>query len=306
MSDGSSIYIFDRKHKSLVQEKVLGDSILRFLYESIWGKMLLEIFVHPFVSRLYGKLQDLPWSRSKIKNFVSEYEIEMDLFAPGSLVNSVDIESSYASFNEFFIRKFLPGKRPFVDGGQMPAFAEARYLGYQQINDDISFPVKGHFLNFKELLENQKLASIFEGGPMLIARLAPVDYHRYHYPDDGSTLESYEIGNKLYSVSPYALRVNNKIFLENERRVTILETDHFGKLAYIEVGATMVGKIVQTHDEKENFKRGMEKGYFLFGGSTVILLGEKGRWKPADDILKNTMQKTETLIRLGDEVANVL
>ncbi len=132
-----------------------------------------------------------------------------------------------------------------------------------------------------------------------------MDYHRFHYPDGGYTLDAFPVHGKLHSVNPIALKKRGSIFLENERRVSILETKSFGKLAYIEVGATMVGKIVQTHTGK-SFQRGAEKGYFLFGGSTVIVIGEAGKWIPDQDLLENTSNNLETYIKLGSPIAKVL
>ena len=134
---------------------------------------------------------------------------------------------------------------------------------------------------------------------MMIARLCPVDYHRFHFPDSGSMVERYTLSGKFHSVNPVALKAQPTIFLENERCVSILKTDNFGYLAYVEVGALCVGKIVQSTNEMVRFERGQEKGYFLFGGSTVIVLGEKGKWLPDSDILENTRKGHETFIKLG-------
>jgi phosphatidylserine decarboxylase len=150
------------------------------------------------------------------------------------------------------------------------------------------------------------LERVIKDGPLLLARLCPVDYHRYHYPDDGKTLNSYTVHGDYHSVNPLALKYRQDILIKNERRVSIVETKKFGKLAIVEVGATCVGKIIQSHDESKDFKRGDQKGYFLFGGSTVIVYGEPGKWKPSSDILKNTELGLETYIHLGDEVADLI
>ncbi|MDH5581098.1 MAG: phosphatidylserine decarboxylase, partial [Bdellovibrionales bacterium] len=86
------------------------------------------------------------------------------------------------------------------------------------------------------------------------------------------------------------------------RHVTILDTKNFGRIAYVEVGATMVGKIIQNYKGK-TFTRGQEKGMFLFGASTVMVYGEKGLWKPSQDILEHTHNGLEVLIQLGDQTA---
>lgn len=240
----------------------------------------------------------------KVPGFVKNFNINMDEYEPGSL--DVSNQSlSYKNFNEFFIRKFKPGVRSFVEGNSLPACSEARYFGYESVGEDTVVPVKGKFLSEDKILDNEEIAKDFKGGPLLIARLCPVDYHRYHYIDDGNTIESYQIPGQFHSVNPAALKAKSDIFLQNERRVSILGTKNFGKIAYVEVGAVMVGKIVQSHDERKDYKRGDEKGYFLFGGSTVILIGQPGKWKPSDDILSNTKKGIETYIHLGDEIGKI-
>jgi phosphatidylserine decarboxylase len=215
-------------------------------------------------------------------------------------------ENSYKSFNEFFIREFEDNQRSFIAESQkMPAFCEARYFGHEAINGDVEIPVKGKMLGADDLLGGSNWSSTFTGGPLLVARLCPVDYHRYHYPLSGATLDSFQISGQYHSVNPVALKAKPDIFIVNERRASILETENFGKLAYIEVGAAMVGKIVQSHDESIAHSRGNEKGYFLFGGSTVILLGEKGKWRPSEDICSNTKEGVETYLHLGEEVAEL-
>ena len=133
-----------------------------------------------------------------------------------------------------------------------------------------------------------------------------MDYHRYHFPDDGKIVDDYRVSGLYHSVNPLALKSKEDILITNERHVTILETKNFGKLAYIEVGAICVGKIIQSKplDKGREFARGEEKGYFLFGGSTVIVIGEKGKWKPSADILMNTKKGMETYLHLGMSVAD--
>jgi phosphatidylserine decarboxylase len=209
----------------------------------------------------------------------------------------------FSSFNQFFIRKFRDGARPFIDDKRhLPAPAEARYFGWKKVKEGQTFPVKSQFLTADALLGRKEASKPFLGGPMLIARLCPVDYHRFHFPDSGEVDDHWRVGGALHSVSPIALDRRPEIFIQNERHVTVLRTKNFGRIAFIEVGALCVGKIVQTHDLKRPFGRGEEKGYFLFGGSTVIVLGEPGTWRPSDDILDNTEAKRETWIPLGDEV----
>lgn len=299
----NEINFWHRGHRKMETELVYGDRAIQYLYQNDWGKRANKLVTSPWASKIYGFYQDLPISHRKVRPFIEKFNIDIAEYEPGSR-SSYDPKDSYANFNEFFIRRFRIGKRPFVpEPKRMPAFAEARYVGHASIDPETAFPVKGSFLTAAGLLGNADVCRPFEGGPLLIARLCPVDYHRYHYPDSGRVIDQWRVNGRFDSVNPIALRIKPEIFIANERHVSILQTENFGKLAYIEVGAVCVGKIVQTHRWNKPFLRGEEKGYFLFGGSTVVLLGEKGAWKPSADILEKTSQGVETYLRLGEEVA---
>jgi phosphatidylserine decarboxylase len=301
----NEIKFFNRGQNKYEVEKVYGDKAIQFIYTNPIGKVVSSIISRSPLSKVYGKAQDSYLSKNKVRPFIKDFNIPIDDYLPGT-DPAKDIRDSYKNFNEFFIRQFAEGKRPFVKGSELGGFAEARYVGFDSMTPEEKFPVKGEFLNSHDLLKNTKWGDTFKEGPLLIGRLCPVDYHRYHYPDSGKTLDSYTINGDYYSVNPLALKFKGDIFIKNERRVSILETENFGKLAYIEVGATMVGKIVQSHNEDEDFKRGEQKGYFLFGASTVVVLGEKGKWVPSKDITENTQKGLETYVQLGDQLGNVL
>lgn len=302
MSQAFEIRYYNRGKEKIEVEKVYGDQFIKLMYNSFGGKMLTPLLQRKPLSAFYGKLQDTKKSGKKVPPFIKNFNIKIDDYKKGSLSEN-KIEESYNSFNEFFIREFAQGKRNFSkDKNILGAFAEARYFGYEQITDDLEVPVKGKFLKVEDLIADKELSADFIGGPLMIARLCPVDYHRYHYPDDGKTIKSFNVHGSYHSVNPLALKHKPEIFIQNERRVSILETKNFGKIAYIEVGAMCVGKIVQSQDESKPFKKGEEKGYFLFGGSTVVICGEKGKWQPSMDIVKNTKKGLETYIQLGDEV----
>lgn len=294
------IQFFNKMTGKMDRELVYGDKMVEWLYKSSSGKLLSEVLVKPWVSQIYGALQSTSFSRKKVVSFVKEFNIKLDDYLPEEGRTSND---PYSSFNQFFIRRFKQGLRQYPTTlNEMGAPAEARYFAYDSIKDDELIPVKGKFLNAPLLLANPKWQDVFKDGPCLLARLCPVDYHRYHYPDHGKVLDFYPVHGKLHSVNPLALKEKEDIFSTNERVVTILETENFGKLAYVEVGAIMVGKIIQSGSLKD-FKRGDEKGYFLFGGSTVIVLGEKGKWSPTTDMVENTKKKIETYVHLGTTVA---
>jgi phosphatidylserine decarboxylase len=289
------IQYWDREKQKLETELVYGDAAVSWLYGNPIGRALADgVLTRTWFSKLYGSFQSSPGSRKKIAPFIETFKIPMNEYE----------ERDFVSFNDFFSRRFRPGMRPFVaDPKKMGAFAEARYLGFERVAADQKYPVKGQYLTAHALLEDAELAKPFEGGAVLIARLCPTDYHRFHFPDDGKILENRTLPGKLHSVNPLALQHRGEIFATNERQVSILETEHFGKLAYIEVGAICVGKIVQTDPAKKTFRRGDEKGYFLFGASTVIVLGEPGKWRPERDLLEQTAQQRECYLKLGAAVA---
>jgi phosphatidylserine decarboxylase len=210
----------------------------------------------------------------------------------------------YRSYAEFFTRRFRDGVRHFPKGkADMGAFAEARYFAWDKLDPDQKFPIKGHSLDAKLILGSPRRAAPFIGGPVLLARLSPVDYHHVHYPDDGRTVSEAWIGGRLWTINWKALQSKDDILFRNERHINILDTRNFGRLGFVEIGAMTVGRIIQMHELDKPFERGAEKSVFNFGGSAVVMFGEKGRWLPAHDLLRNTQRSVETFVRLGERIA---
>ena len=133
-----------------------------------------------------------------------------------------------------------------------------------------------------------------------------MDYHHLHFPDGGYIDDETRLGHRLWTVNPPALRHQPDILFQNERHIQWLQTNHFGRLAFIEIGALSVGRIVQVYDGNDRFTRGEEKSVFKFGGSAVVLFGEKGAWRPSRDLIANTHEGMETFVRLGDVIATSL
>jgi phosphatidylserine decarboxylase len=247
----------------------------------------------PLYDWLLAAYQNTHRSARQIEPFIREHHIDMSQFKP--------IE--YRSFAEFFDREFRPGMRKFPSAsGEMGAFAEARYLAWSKLEAGQRFPVKRHSLSADHILGSAQRARPFIGGPVLLARLSPMDYHHVHYPDDGRTLEQHRLGRRLWTVNWHALLNQEDILFRNERQINILETRNFGRLAFVEVGAMSVGRIVQVHPLDTPFQRGEEKSVFKFGGSAIVVFGEPGMWRPADDLLTHTKEGVETLVRLGETV----
>jgi phosphatidylserine decarboxylase len=293
MSTPLPLPVFDRRSNKLFQE-FMDDS--PSTYESKPHRSITQwIQSSPTVDWVIAAYQNTGFSARKIEPFIRKHNIDMSEFEPGPF-------DSYAAF---FERRFLPGKRTFPGAGnEMGAFAEARYFAWEKLAADQQFPVKGSSLDAATLLGSAARAVAFKGGPVMLARLSPVDYHHLHYVDDGITLEIDRLGSKLWTVNKNALQTQPDILFRNERSIQMLETRHFGKIACVEIGALTVGRIVQQHDIKKPFKRGEEKASFRFGGSAVALFGEPGKWVPSKDLLERTTAGVETLVRLGEVIAN--
>jgi len=244
-----------------------------------------------------GWYQDLPISTRGIPDFIRDYEIPLDDFEP----------ATYKNFNDFFIRKFRSHVRAFVSDPQVfCAGAEARYLALENLKEETRFPVKGIRIRLQELLGSSDHARDFVGGTCVIARLCPVDYHRFHFGAQARALDYQVLHGDFHSVNPTALDVCPDLLFQNERQVTLLDSKTFGKHAMIEVGALGVGKIVQSVGNltatQALFDKGQEKGYFLFGGSTVIWLFQKDKLRLDSDLLRYSAEGIETWIALGDSL----
>lgn len=295
-TDNKGIYVWDRQAGKMVKETVLGDRFLRLAYSKPLRPLSrLLLYKWSFLSKLIGMYCDSGISAGKIPSTISELDISED-----EMLEPVD---SFKTFNEFFCRKLKPESRPFERAPH--AFlspADSRLSVYSGINDDMCVPVKGQPFSVDDLLGTSKGGcKDFYGGDVLVFRLCPADYHRFHYPDDGKTLECREIKGAFESVNPISLNLAIPVFAENRRTISILELMHFGKIAYVEVGAFGVGAIVQTHTDPA-FKRMDEKGLFKFGGSTLVLVFPRGTLLVSEDILSKSREGIETLVKTGETI----
>lgn len=265
---------------------------LKFLYENPLGRLVLKILICPPVSRMCGCFMDSRLSKWIIKGFMKKNGISLDRYEA----------KEYTSFNEFFCRKlkvFCFDKDP----ESLIAPCDAR-LSVFPVDRQREFFIKGTPYRVSDLLQNESLAKRYEDGLCLIFRLAVDDYHRYCYVDDGRRGESRFLPGKLHTVQPIALRSCN-IYKENCREYTVMETEHFGSVTQVEVGALLVGKIVN-HRQRSSFSRGEEKGFFCYGGSTIVLLLEKDRVRLDPEFLENTQRSLETIVKIGEKIGRKL
>ena len=292
------IRYIERKTGEVKIEKVMGENFLEFLYYNPFGKLTLNAVVkRKILSDWYGKKMSSPESKNKIKDFIKDMDINMNEYKYPA--------EHYNNFNEFFYRELKDGAR-IIDKNEesLASPADSKILAYENIDEIQKFFVKGSEFSLEEFFQSKDLAEKYKGGTFVIFRLAPADYHRFHFPTSGKISENKKIVGYYYSVSTHAIKTNFRIFSENKREYAILSTEKFGDIAMVDVGATMVGGIVQTYKENSFVNKGDEKGYFLFGGSTCILVFEKDKVEIDKDILDNTKNKIETRIYMGEKFAN--
>nr|WP_226895628.1 phosphatidylserine decarboxylase [Luteolibacter marinus] len=237
---------------------------------------------------------DDPATRAKIAPFIAKYGLDPAEFA--------DSPESYASFNEFFYRKLKPEARPIADAKAVFP-ADGRHLGFQKASGIEGVFVKGQKFDLGRLLGDDSLASRYADGSLVLSRLCPVDYHRFHFPATGTPGEVKLLNGPLFSVSPIALRRNLGYLWENKRTLTKLTTSAIGTVLLLEIGATCVGSILQTFTPGQPVQKGDEKGYFAFGGSSTITIFEPGAVTLAEDLVKWSSEQTELYAKVGTAMA---
>lgn len=294
-----AIRFFNRYTQSVEVEQIYGEGFLRWIYGSMLGRLALHaVAKRAFFSRWYGWRMDRPASRAKVAPFIQNFHVNPAEFA--------DAPDSYRTFNEFFYRKLKPEARPISGDARVAVFpADGRHLGYADVSQAEGIFVKGEVFSLGGLLRDNALAEQFHRGSMILSRLCPVDYHRYHFPVGGLATAPRVINGWLYSVSPIALRQNIRIFTENKRAITRIESPEFGTVLMLEVGATNVGSFEYTFAPNTRVAKGAEKGYFKFGGSSTITLFEPGRVKLDADLLAHTVEHRELYARMGDRLGVV-
>ncbi len=295
-----SIQYFDRNTGEIKQEIVPGEGWLKWLYYNPFGKLALEgIVKRKFLTQWYGRKMDTPASKAKIPDFIKSLQIDMS--------EALLPVHEFSTFNDFFIRQLKPEARPIDrDPDVLVSPADGKVMAFSEIHKLDTFFAKGQEFSLEGFLQDQSLSSRYAGGTLLIIRLAPVDYHRFHFPADGRISKSKRIDGAYYSVSPYAVKNRMKIYWENTREYSLLSTVNAGDILMCEVGATMVGSIVQNYSPDNEVKKGQEKGWFAFGGSTIIVLLEKGKVKVDGDILENTKKGYETGIKMGERLSSIV
>jgi phosphatidylserine decarboxylase len=291
------IEVMDRKTGKTFQEIVFSEDGMRVLYGTRGGQVLARhVLSNTWVSKIYGAFNDSSASKHKIEDFATSLEIDLSECEK-------DI-AEYNSFNDFFARKLKSGARP-IDPHEDALISpgDGRLLVFPELQEKTLAYVKWAPLQLLRLFGgNQSLVSRFEGGSCLVLRLCPSDYHRFHFPVAGKVGMTKVIDGVLHSVNPYAIESDLPVYCLNKRTICEIESERAGKVALLEIGALFVGSIVQTYRAGMHMQKGDEKGYFKFGGSTVLAFFERGAVQFDDDLIGYSDSGLETFVKMGERI----
>ncbi len=296
MSLDAPITVYNRLTGRIETEQVYGESWLKWTYGTSFGRLSLAALVRrAWFSQWYGWRMNRPASVQKVLPFVVRYNLDADEFTKPA--------TAFRTFNEFFYRTLKSSARPIVAEDSVAVLpADGRHLAFQNADTADGFYVKGAKFTLGELLGSDVLGAEFAGGSLLISRLCPVDYHRFHFPVAGTPDEARLINGWLYSVSPIALRRNVSYLVQNKRMVTLIDTARFGRVAVLEIGATCVGSILQSYVPGRPVATGDEKGLFAFGGSCVVTVFAKDRIRFDADLVASSAEHREVYARMGQSL----
>lgn len=293
----SQISYYNRSTQQMEVEQVYGEGFLKWAYGNPLGKIALHSFVkRPAFSAWYGRRMNQAKTQAKIAPFIEEYKLDASEFE-----HPVE---SYRSFNEFFYRTLKSEARP-INKSPLVFPADGRHLGFKDISKVEGFFVKGQTFDIHQLIDNKELSEKYSRGSLVLSRLCPVDYHRFHFPVAGAVSETKVINGPLFSVSPIALSRQLSYLWQNKRTITEVDTPDMGKVLVLEIGATCVGSINQSYQAATNVSKGDEKGYFAFGGSSTITIFEPGVVNLSEDLLNNSSKQIETYALMGDSMGEI-
>jgi len=264
--------------------------IIKFLYKTILGRTILKGLVNPQVSKAAAKFFTSQTSRWLLPGFIRKNQIYMDRY--------IVPEGGFESFNDFFTRKIkcisLPAKECELispcDG----------LLTVSEIDENTSFYIKHTEYSVAELLKDEKMARSYVGGTALIFRLTPAHYHRYIFCTSGRISKKKRIDGILHSVQPVC-HERTKVFVQNSREFVLIES-LLSSTVQMEVGALLVGKISNYElNEDDIAEQGQEKGYFEYGGSTIVILIDK-KIEISNGILNRVPVGDELPVCIGEAI----
>ena len=274
-----------------IKKTTSQDKFLKFVYTHTATRVLMRPLLLPAVSRLGGKLLNTKVSAVFAGLFARTHGIDLNKYE----------KQKFDSYNDFFTRKIKPGHRKFDRVKENFCAPCDSRLSIYPITAEGKVRVKDTEYTMESLFRSRKIARHYEGGTLCIFRLTVDDYHHYSFVDDGRMGYIYRIPGVFHTVNPAANDVC-QIYHENTREYCLLKTEQFGTIAMMEVGAMMVGKITNLKPGACEVKKGEEKGYFEFGGSTIVLLLQHGKVRLDSDLIENSENGYETIVRMGERI----
>ncbi|KAF8985000.1 hypothetical protein BGZ46_006290 [Entomortierella lignicola] len=307
---GYGRYVIGRSNANIiVQDRVTGEMIeekiptfvrlgIRLLYKSPVHRIRVTKILADMSMKQGIKFDD-PKSKKDIEPFIRFHKLEPQM------ADVLEPVQNFKNFNEFFYRKLKANARVLSspnDDNVAVSVADCRMTCFQTISDATKFWIKGKQFTIARLLGDELLAKKYEGGSLAIFRLAPQDYHRFHIPVKGVLSEPKLIKGEYYTVNPMSIRSGLDVYGENKRIVSTIESKEFGTVAYVAIGAMMVGSIILTTQAGQTVQRMEEHGYFAFGGSTIVLLFEPNSIAFDNDLVRSSKEQIEMLVKVGMNV----
>lgn len=298
--NNAHIFVHERVSGKLIEEKMpayirLG---IRMIYQKSGraaDAQMVRRLLHSMTLKQGIKFSSEA-SRNDILPFIKFHNLNVD-----EILEPLD---SFGNFNDFFYRQLKPNSRPALSTDPNVSLipADCRLICYPTVDEATQLWIKGSNFSIAGLLKDTTLGEYFDGGSLAICRLAPQDYHRFHCPFEATVNLIYHIPGAYFTVNPMAIRMPLDVLTENARTVVMLESEVFGKVAYVAVGAMMVGSIMMTCEQGQKLNRLDEIGYFAFGGSTIVLVFPPGANQFDQDLLDNSQESLETLVRVGQSL----
>jgi phosphatidylserine decarboxylase len=296
---GQGAAYVDRRDGQLKRDPIYAAAFMDWCYNARAGKTLTRSILNRwFASALYGWYYKQPWTRSKIAPFAAAMQVNLDEL-DGDL-------AQFRSFNEFICRRIDLSKRAIdPDPRTFISPVDGRLLAYREVAADRTFQIKSGEFDLRRLLADEDLSRRYQGGSVVILRLYLADYHHFHFPDSGVPGEPRIVPGRYFAVSPYSRQWAVPFYGENRRTITLFDSDVFGRVALIEIGAFTVGSIQQTFVPHVRVSKGDPKGYFELGASVVVLVLQRGAIQLDEDLCRNTEAGLETFVRLGERIGRV-
>jgi len=286
----------DRRSGQRRTDPIYAAAFLDWCYNTPIGASLTRALLsRRFVSKVYGWYYRLPCTRRRIAPFAETMGV--------NLTELVQPLASFRTFGDFITRSIDLAHRPIdPDPRACVSPADGRMMAYQAFDGDTPLRVKGGLFDLGALLRDETLSRRYARGSVVIVRLYLADYHHFHFPDAGIPGEPRTVAGRYFAVSPYARRWSVPFYGENHRLVTLFDSDHFGRLAMIEIGSFTVGSVREAFVPHARVAKGAHKGYFELGGSVVVLLFEPGTILVDHDLCENTRSGIETYVRMGEAI----